>query len=578
MAARRPFDRSGGCPRREELRAFGAGKLPAPRLEAVAAHLDGCASCSCALDGLHAGPELPEVLDAAAGQLSDEELRRAAALAERAGPAPAERLLFGPSPGGQLGQYQFVDRLGAGGMGQVFKVRHRLMDRTVALKVIHARHLRRPEAVNRFRREIRALARLDHPNIVRAYDADQVDGLHFLVMEYVEGTDLARLVRERGPLPVTEACDCVRQAALGLQHAHEHGLVHRDLKPSNLIRQRSGLVKVLDLGLALFREGRPAAGAAGDGLLGTLDYMAPEQRRDPQAVDGRADVYALGCTLHYLLTGRPPSCGSGPDVPDALAAALRRMLAEDPDRRYATPAAAAEALRPFAGRAAPRPTRRTAAGLGLVAAVLGFALWAVLRGPHGPPSPEPLRVVSFRVSHHRGDPSRELGDFGVGPCLSARNPDDDARVHVELSAPAWCFLVAFDPDGQEELCHPRDGGAVPPRVGEFHYPPDRAGSARQTYFALNNGPGLQAFALVAFREPPPPYDRWRAAVGAAPWGPTAAAEGVWSFDGERLRLLGLERAERERDGPPPALDELCRFYRRCPGIDAVRVLAFPVKE
>src|SRR5262249_15621945 len=141
-----------------------------------------------------------------------------------------------PSEHHRLGQYELLERLGAGGMGEIFRARHVLMNRVVAVKIIHSKLLQSDEARRRFREEIRTLALLNHPNIVRAYDADQAGDIHFLVMEYVEGTDLSRLVNERGPLPVPEACDYIRQAAAGLQHAFEHGIVHRDLKPSNLIR------------------------------------------------------------------------------------------------------------------------------------------------------------------------------------------------------------------------------------------------------------------------------------------------------------------------------------------------------
>jgi tRNA A-37 threonylcarbamoyl transferase component Bud32 len=637
MTANASGNGSHACPDREELRALHAGRLPPPRLEAVAAHLNLCPSCSSVMDELHDSTQPP--LPGLAGThlrrpLSEAERRRAVAIAEEAGGLPAaaadavpvEQLPLGGSPCGELGQYQLLEALGAGGMGQVFKARHPLMDRTVALKVLHPRYLRHPAAVRRFRQEIRVLARLDHPNIVRAYDAYQARDLHVLVMEYVNGTDLARLVKERGPLPAADACDYVRQAALGLQHAHEHGLVHRDLKPSNLIVTGGGRsdplhpprVKVLDLGLALIREEQPAAGgpAPAGPVVGTLDFMAPEQWQDPQAVDIRADIYSLGCTLYHLLTGHPPFRTPGqddpvakmkahaeapvppiqaerPDLPDALAAVLQRLLAKDPGQRYATPAAVAEALAPFAGRGGRRRAgrRRPWAAVGILLACVagGLMSWHAINRPSGaqpaasrpravdgPPAAVPLRVVSFRVSRHRGDPAQALGDIGIGLCLSARD-DDDARVHAELSEPAHCLLIAFNPNGRVELCLPRNPAAPLPRTAAIHYPPERVPPARQRYFALNNGAGLQAFALLAFREPPPSYRQWQARVGAAPWR-HEEAEGVWSFDGGRLQLLGVGRDERERDGPPAALEQLCEFLRRHAESDALQVLAFPVKE
>src|SRR5262249_10405743 len=193
-----------------------------------------------------------------------------------------------------------------------------LMDRLVALKMIHPRLLRSPGAVRRFVREFKAVARLNHPNIVTVHDADQAGESHFLVMEFIEGTSLAALVSERGPLGVAEACGYARQAALGLQSAFEHGMVHRDIKPANLMLTPHGQVKLLDFGLAHVVDDAPdpPAGAGGavplaaltqaSTLLGTPDYMAPEQAADARAVDARTDIYALGCTLYYLLTAHPP--------------------------------------------------------------------------------------------------------------------------------------------------------------------------------------------------------------------------------------------------------------------------------
>ena len=219
-------------------------------------------------------------------------------------------------------RYQVQELLGVGGMGAVFKARHLLMERTVALKLINHDLIDQPGAVERFRREVKAAARLTHPNIVAAYDAEQAGDAHFLVMEYVEGASLARLVDAERPLAAALACDYVRQAALGLQHAHEQGMVHRDIKPHNLMLTPRGHVKVLDFGLARFaQESQPAgaltrppaaetAGAVGESLtqagsvMGTPDYMAPEQIRDAHAADVRADIYSLGCTLYGLLAGR----------------------------------------------------------------------------------------------------------------------------------------------------------------------------------------------------------------------------------------------------------------------------------
>lgn len=272
-------------------------------------------------------------------------------------------------------RYRIVRQLGAGGMGVVFQAEHRLMERTVALKVINAQLVDSPMAVERFRLEVKAAAKLSHRNIVAAYDAEQAGALHFLVMEFIEGVSLAQLVRHRGPLSVLHACNYAMQVAQGLQHALDHSMVHRDIKPHNLMRTSKGIIKILDFGLA--RLARPTDedsqaggddGLTGDGAtLGTPDYIAPEQARDSRQADIRADIYSLGCTLYFMLTGKPPfPRGSAvekviahveqeatplrqlrADVPESVAAIVHKMMAKQPDDRFQTPAEVVEALRPY---------------------------------------------------------------------------------------------------------------------------------------------------------------------------------------------------------------------------------------
>jgi serine/threonine protein kinase len=271
----------------------------------------------------------------------------------------------------QVGHYVLLDRLGEGGMGQVFKAQHCHMGRVVALKFMRKEKLSRADSVTRFFKEVQAAGKLTHPNIVMAFDAGKsANGLYFS-MELVDGPDLARLVRERGPLPVEQACDFIRQAALGLQHAHEQGLVHRDIKPSNLLVTGGSMpvVKILDMGLARlddsFEKDRNLTKMGQ--VIGTPDYLAPEQALDARNVDTRADVYSLGCTLFFLLTGRapfqaesltelllkhqseppPPLCQLRPDAPATLEALLARMMAKHPDQRPATPAEVAAELEPL---------------------------------------------------------------------------------------------------------------------------------------------------------------------------------------------------------------------------------------
>jgi serine/threonine protein kinase len=269
--------------------------------------------------------------------------------------------------------YKILGVLGHGGMATVYKARHLSSERVVAVKVIDRSLGRSGEVVARFRQEQILGARLRHPNLTAVHRAGRAAGRPYLVMEFVEGDGLDSLIERCGPLPVAEACEVIRQAARGLQHLHEGGIVHRDVKPSNLMLTPRGKVKVLDLGVA--RDLREPAGGkrlTADGqCLGTLDYMAPEQCTDPHRVDHRADVYGLGCALYELLAGQPPfarlGCESAfqkmkahveapvppihesrPDVPEPLAGILRRMLAKDRERRFASAAEVLLALQPFA--------------------------------------------------------------------------------------------------------------------------------------------------------------------------------------------------------------------------------------
>jgi WD40 repeat protein/serine/threonine protein kinase len=282
-----------------------------------------------------------------------------------------------------VGTYVLLDRLGEGGMGMVYKARHRHLQRIVALKVIRREKLAKPDAVRRFYQEVQVAGQLHHPNIVLAYDADQVGNTHYFAMEYVDGIDLSRLVKEQGKLPVPQACEYVRQAALGLQHAREKGMVHRDIKPANLLVSRApekdgvtarpgaakagDVVKILDMGLArVLGDGDTGLTRLG-AVIGTPDYIAPEQAMNSKAADTRADLYSLGCTLYYLLTGGPPFTGNeltevllkhqmekpaplaarGVEAPAAVQAILDRLMAKKPADRYQTPADLVVAITPF---------------------------------------------------------------------------------------------------------------------------------------------------------------------------------------------------------------------------------------
>ena len=299
-------------------------------------------------------------VDSAEGVLG---LSRALVKAGKLTPYQAAAIYQNKSRGLLIGNYLILDKVGQGGMGMVFKARHRKLGRLGALKILPPSFTRDSGAVMRFRREFEAAGRLKHLNLVAAFEADEDRGVHFLVMDYVEGINLERVIREHGPLPVSDALDYLIQSARGLEAAHEKGIVHRDIKPGNLMLDRRGTVRVLDLGLARIVDASNPFGKTITGRLtqsntymGTIDYMAPEQAEDSHSVDHRADIYSLACTFFFLLTGREPFAGKTilkrmvahqehpapslrairPDVSPALEAVYQKMMAKKPEERPAS--------------------------------------------------------------------------------------------------------------------------------------------------------------------------------------------------------------------------------------------------
>jgi serine/threonine protein kinase len=292
----------------------------------------------------------------------------------------AEQLLQGKWKRFTIGKYKVLEKLGVGGMGQVFLCEHKLMRRRVAVKVLPAAKGQDDASRERFYQEARAVAALDHPNIVRAYDIDHDEGLHFLVMEFVDGVNLQDLVKRAGPLDPVRACHYVYGAAVGLQYASDTGIVHRDIKPGNILIDRTGVVKILDMGLARFfnDEDTSLTKKYDENVLGTADYLAPEQAVDSHNVTIRADLYSLGGTFYYLLTGHAPFPEGSvaqkllwhqtrdpksvsqvrPDVPAEIVAVVERLMKKDPNERFQTPNEVLAALQEFVQVPIPPPTEK----------------------------------------------------------------------------------------------------------------------------------------------------------------------------------------------------------------------------
>jgi serine/threonine protein kinase len=394
-----------------------------------------------------------------------------------------EQFLLGKWRRFHIGKYKVLERLGSGGMGSVYLCEHRFMRRRVAVKVLPKQKAADTSALERFYREARAVAALDHPNIVRAYDIDQDDQLHFLVMEYVDGASLQEIVKKHGRMDVVRATHYVRQAAVGLQHAHDNGLVHRDIKPGNLLIDRSGTVKLLDMGLARFfnDEEDNLTKRHDENVLGTADYLAPEQALDSHGVDIRADIYGLGATFYFMLSGNTPFSegtvaqkliwhqtrqpkpirGLRNDVPEGLAAVIEKMMAKDAAHRYQVPGELVEALAPWTQTAIPPPPEEEMPRLSRAAMVSGQA--------------EPSLLISSTPTMGPAAPgTRRTSPVTPAPAPAARQvaafrttPVPPSKVNLPSSAPAASKPVSSGPGSGKQppaLGNGKSAAVPPPRI------------------------------------------------------------------------------------------------------------------
>jgi serine/threonine protein kinase len=444
------------------LQSYGRGKLDDRLAQEVRQHLEECALCRSRIAELSSDTSLGRLREAQAKTAAApagapmREMRNASADPPPMLPAAAGTL---PPWLAEHPDYEILSELGRGEMGIVYLARNKLMDRKQVLKVVSSQLLERTGLLERFLCEIRSAALLLHPNIVTAYAATRVGESIVFSMEYVDGYDLAKVVEKNGPLSVAQASNFAYQAALGLQHAHEHRMVHQDIKPSNLIVTREGnkpVVKILDFGLAkVTSKGGIDTGLAHESqLLGTPHYVAPEQTTSPRNADIRADIYSLGCTLYCLLAGHPPFDAPSlyeilqahhsmdakplnfvrPEVPVELAAVVAKMLAKEPQRRFQTPAEVARALAPFFKKAV------ASAGAKTTASQRGH------RGIEQQPSDSKRASTQPDVASPSHPASRPKP-------AGSRTPAD----------PKWESLIRLDDDDESEPVESTAAPIVPPR-------------------------------------------------------------------------------------------------------------------
>ncbi len=387
----------------------------------------------------------------------------------------ADNLLQGKHRGFRLGPHRILMPLGKGGMSQVYLAEHVMMRRRCAIKVLPTKYQEDPDLLSRFHLEARAIAALDHPHIVRAYDfnkdvSQSGKETHYLVMEYVEGQDLRRMVEEQGPLDYRKAADFIRQAAEGLAHAHAAGFVHRDIKPANLLVDPNGVLKILDLGLAL--EGQEAwdTSERQQSAVGTADYVAPEQVMDSRNVDGRADIYSLGYTFYFLLTGRRPFPKSTlvellmahrvenpepisnlrPDVPLELIEIVDRMTAKSPDLRFQSATDVAERLQAWLHDSETRDYSR-------ISALMAAAMRARQSGSEGPSiKPESAgKQAELELRFLDDEPATPAEAKGV------ENHRAEAATPAETEAREKPRKLGLSDSGRTTALRPSDSGKTP---------------------------------------------------------------------------------------------------------------------
>ncbi len=521
-----------------------------------------------------------------------------------------------PDPS-RIGKYLVVGRFPRSGQAQVFRVVHPGLHRDLVLKL--ANQVIDADGRSAVGDEGRRLAELEHPNIVRVHDLDFHEGRPYLVMEYIQGRTLAQHAREQ-PVTPRQAAALVAEIAGAVAFAHGRGIVHQDIKPANVLIDEDGRPRLIDFGLAWQQDAWSEAATGSEG--GTYAYMAPEQARmDLERIRPLSDVFALGGLLYFLLTGKGPfeaatgqeSCDRArrcdldrsalnkAEIPRGLRAICLKAMAAEPRSRFGSADALLRALERS------RLIRRVVMVLGLttVSLVLLVSAWLFwprpvqtpqefairprgIANPPSEPGPAPridLRVTRFEIPHF---PKLDATHFDrtrlgiLGRRSFTAREDDEVTVRAELSEPDYAFLIAFRPDGTDELCDPDDEDTPPHRKQQPLYPPPTKSDER---YRLSEGSGLCAFALVVSRPPLPPYREWKRRIGPLPWAAKLPCEPgvVWHDDDQGLQPLLADDVNGTRgkgvkargSGEPAA--KLAIWLREQPGIDVVTLEAFPVE-
>jgi serine/threonine protein kinase len=570
--------------------------------ESMRAHVDGCGACRLRIDRKRAeiselrriAAGLPEAsADQAAGLSAEPDaggaIPRAGESEESLDDSEVDALAASDEHQAQpdsIGRYRIVGKLNSGGQALVYRAIHPTLPRDLAIKIAH-----KPSPIDHslLKADAELLSELDHPNLVRVHDLDTHEGRPFVVMEFLRGRNLQELAEQALPSP-RHAAEWVAAIARALEYVHRQGVVHQDIKPKNIMLDESGCPRLIDFGMARWRHvwSRKRAGPSG----GTLAFMAPEQARgETERIGAPSDIFALGGVLYFLLTGKSPF-GGGTDgerwsracqcdfdrtalkakhVPRGLERVVLKAMATQPEDRYPSAGAMADALDAFLNRRR-LLTRLVGTLLVGVLAVAGYLLWSrPAREVNPVPVPVPgrsLKVDSFHVELHPVKPDDPVGLIGIDT-FSARF-GQDVRIQAQLNMPAYCYLVALNPNGKDQLCYPKDPRIAPGSVATIDYPSDPGKG-----FGLTDGVGTQAFVLIASTKRLPSYADWSRSLGDLPW-ERAETETVWRYDGRNFEREMKRGDVRPLADLPPPLEAACRAFQNHTGVEAIRALAFPV--